>query len=82
MTSGAFTGAKQSGHPSKFELAKGGTLLLDEISEMPQESQVYLLRVIEERMVTRLGGTKAIPMDVRIIAASNKDLKISFPGKI
>jgi transcriptional regulator of acetoin/glycerol metabolism len=73
--SGAFTGAKQSGHPSKFELAKGGTLLLDEISEMPPESQVYLLRVIEERMVTRLGGTKAIPMDVRIIAASNKDLK-------
>jgi len=73
--SGAFTGAKQSGHPSKFELAKGGTLLLDEISEMPSESQVYLLRVIEERMVTRLGGTKAIPMDVRIIAATNKDLK-------
>lgn len=80
--SGAFTGAKQSGHPSKFELAKGGTLLLDEISEMPPESQVYLLRVIEERMVMRLGGTKAIPMDVRIIAASNKDLKaLAAQGK-
>jgi len=72
---GAFTGAKQKGHPSKFELADGGTLLLDEISEMPPESQVYLLRVIEERVVTRLGGTKGIPVDVRIIAASNKDLQ-------
>ncbi len=72
---GAFTGAKQKGHPSKFELANGGTLLLDEISEMPPESQVYLLRVIEERVVTRLGGTKGIPVDVRIIAASNKDLQ-------
>jgi sigma-54 dependent transcriptional regulator, acetoin dehydrogenase operon transcriptional activator AcoR len=71
---GAFTGAKQKGHPSKFELANGGTLLLDEISEMPLDSQVYLLRVIEERSVNRLGGCHSIPVDIRIIAASNKDL--------
>jgi transcriptional regulator with PAS, ATPase and Fis domain len=72
---GAFTGAKQKGHPSKFELANGGTLLLDEISEMPLESQVYLLRVIEEKAVTRLGGLKTTPVDIRIIAAPNKDLQ-------
>lgn len=71
---GAFTGAKQKGHPSKFELANGGTILLDEISEMPLDSQVYLLRVIEERSVSRLGGSRSIPVDIRIIAASNKDL--------
>jgi len=71
---GAFTGAKQKGHPSKFELANGGTLLLDEISEMPLESQVYLLRVIEEKAVTRLGGSKVIPVDTRIIAAPGKNL--------
>ncbi len=72
---GAFTGAKREGHPSKFELANHGTLLLDEVSEMIPEAQVYLLRVIEERMITRLGGTKNIPVDVRIIAASNRDLQ-------
>ncbi|UCF56722.1 MAG: sigma 54-interacting transcriptional regulator, partial [Deltaproteobacteria bacterium] len=71
---GAFTGAKQKGHPGKFELANGGTLLLDEISEMPLESQVYLLRVIEEKAVTRLGGSKVIPVDTRIIAAPGKNL--------
>jgi len=73
--SGAFTGADRNGHISKLELSNGGTLLLDEISEMPLESQVYLLRVIEERTVTRLGGTKAIPVDIRVIASSNKDLQ-------
>lgn len=72
---GAFTGAKQKGHPSKFELANGGTILLDEISEMPLDSQVYLLRVLEERAVNRLGGCRSIPVDIRIIAASNKDLR-------
>ncbi|MBW2608867.1 MAG: sigma-54-dependent Fis family transcriptional regulator [Deltaproteobacteria bacterium] len=71
---GAFTGASKKGHISKFELANGGTLLLDEISEMPIESQVYLLRVIEEKVLTPLGGTQQIPVDVRIIAVSNKDL--------
>ncbi len=72
---GAFTGAAKKGHASKFELTSGGTLLLDEISEMPLESQVYLLRVIEERAVTRLGGNRTIPVDIRFIAASNKDLQ-------
>jgi len=72
---GAFTGAKQKGHRSKFEQAQGGTLLLDEISEMPLDAQVYLLRVIEDRAVTRLGGTRPVPVDIRLIAASNKDLR-------
>ncbi len=72
---GAFTGAAQKGHPSKFEIANGGTILLDEISEMPIESQVYLLRVIEERTVNRLGSLRSIPVDIRIIATSNKDLQ-------
>jgi len=71
---GAFTGASREGQLSKFELAEGGTLVLDEISEMPMVSQVYLLRVIEERVLSRLGGTKQIPVDIRIIAISNKDL--------
>ena len=72
---GAFTGAGQKGHPSKFEIANGGTILLDEISEMPIDSQVYLLRVIEERTVNRLGGSRPVPVDIRIIATSNKDLQ-------
>jgi len=71
---GAFTGAKKKGRAGKFELANGSTLLLDEIAEMPMESQVYLLRVIEDMSLTRLGGTKQIPVDVRIIATTNKDL--------
>ena len=71
---GAFTGASKKGNPSKFELADGGILLLDEISEMPLEAQVYLLRVIEERVLTPLGAKETIPFDVRIIATSNKDL--------
>ena len=72
---GAFTGAHQKGHPSKFELANGGTLLLDEISEMPIESQVYLLRVIEEKTVTHLGGNKAISVETRVIASANRNLE-------
>ncbi len=72
---GAFTGANQKGRPSKFELANGGTLLLDEISEMPLESQVYLLRAIEERTITRLGGSRPIDVEIRIIASANKDLE-------
>jgi sigma-54 dependent transcriptional regulator, acetoin dehydrogenase operon transcriptional activator AcoR len=74
-TDGAFTGAKRGGKPGKFELAGGGTLFLDEISDMPLEQQVALLRVIQERSVTRLGGDKLIPVDVRIICATNKNLK-------
>jgi transcriptional regulator with PAS, ATPase and Fis domain len=72
---GAFTGAKSEGHPGKFEIADGGTLFLDEIGEMPYELQTRLLRVIEEGNVRRIGGNREIPVDVRIIAATNKNLK-------
>ena len=72
---GAFTGAKKGGNPGKFELANGGTILLDEIGEMPLDMQVKLLRVLEEGFITRLGGQKPIPVDVRIIASTNKDLE-------
>lgn len=72
---GAFTGAKRGGCPGKFELANGGTLFLDEIGEMPLDMQVNLLRVLQEGFVTRIGGNKDINVDVRIIAATNKDLK-------
>lgn len=71
---GAFTGAKRSGHPGKFEIADGGTIFLDEIGEMPLDMQTRLLRVIEEGTVGRIGSTKEIVVDVRIIAATNKDL--------
>lgn len=71
---GAFTGAKPEGRPGKLEQAKGGTLFLDEISEMSPEMQVYLLRVLEDKHVVRIGGHKEIPVDVRIIAATNRDL--------
>lgn len=72
---GAFTGARRGGHSGKFELANGGTLFLDEIGEMPLDMQVNLLRVLQEGYVTRVGGDKIIPVDVRIIAATNKNLK-------
>lgn len=72
---GAFTGANKKGSPGKFEQANGGTIFLDEIGEMPLEAQVNLLRVIEERVVTRIGGSEEIPVDVRIIAATHRDLK-------
>ena len=71
---GAFTGAKRSGHPGKFEIADGGTIFLDEIGEMPVDMQTRLLRVIEEGLVSRIGGNKEIVVDVRVIAATNKDL--------
>jgi len=70
---GAFTGA-QFRHKGKFELADGGTLFLDEIAEITQKSQVELLRVLEDKQVTRLGGTKPVATDFRTIAATNKDL--------
>lgn len=72
---GAFTGAKRGGHPGKFELADGGTLFLDEIGEMPLDMQTNLLRVLEEGKLFRVGGTKEMEVDVRIIAATNKDLR-------
>lgn len=72
---GAFTGADKKGHPGKFELANGGTLFLDEIGDMPYDVQVTLLRVLQTRTVTRIGGAKPIQIDVRIISATNKDLR-------
>jgi two-component system response regulator FlrC len=71
---GAFTGAYQA-CPGKFEQAQGGTLLLDEISEMELGLQAKLLRVLQEREVERLGGRKTIKLDVRVLATSNRDLK-------
>lgn len=71
---GAFTGAKRGGSPGKFEFANGGTLFLDEIGDMPLELQATLLRVLQEKEVTRVGGHKPIPVDVRIIAATNKKI--------
>ena len=73
-TEGAFTSAKKGGKPGKFELANGGTLFLDEIGEMPPDMQVKLLRALQERAITRVGGEKLIPVDVRIIAATNRNL--------
>nr|WP_027415948.1 sigma-54-dependent Fis family transcriptional regulator [Aneurinibacillus terranovensis] len=72
---GAFTGARKGGSAGKFELADGGTLFLDEIGEMSLEMQVLLLRVLQNREVIRMGGHRVIPVDVRIIAATNKDLE-------
>lgn len=71
---GAFTGAKKEGKPGMFELASGGTFLLDEIGELPLSLQVKLLRVIQEKEIVRVGGIKPIPIDVRIIATTNRDL--------
>ncbi|MGB9813903.1 MAG: sigma 54-interacting transcriptional regulator [Thermovenabulum sp.] len=71
---GAFTGASKGGKTGLFEIAHGGTLFLDEISEMPLSIQAKLLRAIQEKAIMRLGDDRIIPVDVRIIAASNKDL--------
>ncbi|QXM07185.1 sigma 54-interacting transcriptional regulator [Crassaminicella indica] len=73
-TEGAFTGAKKGGKPGKFELASGGTIFLDEIGDMPLEQQVALLRVIQEKKIMRIGGEQELPIDVRIICATNKNL--------
>ncbi len=70
---GAFTGANQR-HAGRFEVANHGTIFLDEIGEMPGETQVALLRVLQEREFERVGGTQSIPVDVRVIAATNCDL--------
>ncbi|MGX7950511.1 sigma-54 interaction domain-containing protein [Oleidesulfovibrio alaskensis] len=72
--SGAFTGARSSGRIGKFELANGGVLFLDEISSMPLYLQVKLLRVLQERTITRLGSNKLINIDIRVIAATNDNL--------
>ena len=72
--SGAFTGAKKEGAIGKFELADGGTLFLDEIGDMPLDLQAVLLRVLEERSFRKVGGNRMIQVNVRIIAATNKNL--------
>jgi sigma-54 dependent transcriptional regulator, acetoin dehydrogenase operon transcriptional activator AcoR len=72
---GAFTGSKRGGNQGKFELADGGTIFLDEIAETPLELQSVLLRVIEDKSITRIGGSRVTSVDVRIIAATNKNLK-------
>lgn len=72
---GAFTGAKKEGKIGIFELANGGTLFLDEIGELPLNLQVKLLRVLQDREITRVGGLRSIPVDLRIIAGTNQDLR-------
>jgi PAS domain S-box-containing protein len=72
---GAFTGAMKGGKPGKFELAMGGTIFLDEIGDMPLSMQTKLLSVLQDRMVERVGATKPIYINVRVIAATNRDLE-------
>jgi len=79
---GAFTGAKSSGKPGKFELADGGTLFLDEIGEMPIELQPKLLRVLEDGLFERVGGNRMLKSDFRIIAATNRDLRMMVKQKL
>ena len=72
---GAFTGARRGGTSGKFELANMGTIFLDEIGDMPIHLQAKLLRVLQEQVIEKVGGKESIPIDVRIIAATNKDLE-------
>jgi transcriptional regulator with PAS, ATPase and Fis domain len=72
---GAFTGAKSEGKKGKFEEAEGGTIFLDEIADLPLELQPKLLRILEDGVVTRIGGNKPKTIDVRIISATNKDIR-------
>ncbi|MDI9466650.1 MAG: sigma 54-interacting transcriptional regulator [Bacillota bacterium] len=78
---GAFTGASKEGKPGFFEAAHGGTLLLDEIGEMPLSTQAKLLRAIQDKVITRVGGTKPIKVDVRLIAATNRNLQEMVQNK-
>lgn len=78
---GSFTGATKEGKPGKFELADGGTIFLDEIGDMPLETQVSLLRVLQNKEIVRIGGSKPKPIDIRVIAATNKNLFESIQTK-
>lgn len=78
---GAFTGARKGGKPGKFELANGGTIFLDEIGDMPLTMQTKLLSVLQERVVERVGGTRMITANVRVIAATNRDLESMVMNK-
>jgi sigma-54 dependent transcriptional regulator, acetoin dehydrogenase operon transcriptional activator AcoR len=79
--SGTFTGARREGNAGKFEDADGGTLFLDEVSELPVQAQAALLRVLQEKEVVRLGGSNQRPVDVRIVAATNKPLEEEIAAK-
>jgi transcriptional regulator with PAS, ATPase and Fis domain len=72
---GSFTGAREQGKPGKFELANGGTIFLDEIGDMPLQMQAKLLRVLQEHEIERVGGTKPLKLDFRVIAATNRNLE-------
>lgn len=78
---GAFTGARTNGKPGMFELVKGGTIFLDEIGDMTLTLQVKILRVLQERMIQRIGGAKTVAIDVRIIAATHQNLKERIASK-
>jgi len=71
----SFTGTNKNGYPGKFEMANGGTLLIDEITDMPLDIQIKLLKVLTRKSIVRIGGFKEIPIDVRVIATTNKNLK-------
>lgn len=71
---GAYTGARKGGKMGLFEAAHGGTIFLDEIGEMPIETQVHLLRVLQEKEIRRIGADSVVPVDIRVVAATNRDL--------
>ncbi len=79
---GAFTGASKDGKPGLFELAQGGTLFLDEVGELPLDLQVKVLRALQGREIIRIGGKKSIALDVRYLAATNRDLEEMVRNKV
>jgi len=77
---GAFTGAVQR-RQGRFELAHSGTIFLDEVGDLPAETQITLLRVLQERQFERVGGNRILPTDVRVIAATNRDLTAAIAAE-